>query len=71
MNTYTSPTEFLATKLVDGVLTITLNRPEALNAFRPEMLEGIAQLIDAANTDAMVAVVVLEGSGRAFLLALT
>jgi enoyl-CoA hydratase len=66
MNTYISPTEFLATKLVDGVLTITLNRPDALNAFRPEMLEGIAQLIDAANTDAMVAVVVLEGAGRAF-----
>ena len=66
MNTYISPTEFLATKLVDGVLTITLNRPDALNAFRPEMLEGIAQLIDAANTDTMVAVVILEGAGRAF-----
>lgn len=66
MNTYISPTEFLATTLVDGVLTITLNRPDALNAFRPEMLQGIAQLLDAANTDAQVSVVILEGAGRAF-----
>lgn len=66
MNTYNSPTEFLATTLVDGVLTITLNRPDALNAFRPEMLQGIAQLLDAANTDAQVSVVILEGAGRAF-----
>ena len=66
MNTYNSPTEFLATTLVDGVLTITLNRPDVLNAFRPEMLQGIAQLLDAANTDAQVSVVILEGAGRAF-----
>lgn len=66
MNTYNSPTEFLATTLVDGVLTITLNRPDALNAFRPEMLQGIAKLLDAANTDAQVSVVILEGAGRAF-----
>lgn len=66
MNTYNSSTEFLATTLVDGVLTITLNRPDALNAFRPEMLQGIAQLLDAANTDAQVSVVILEGAGRAF-----
>jgi len=66
MNTYNSPTEFLATTLVDGVLTITLNRPDALNAFRPEMLKGIAKLLDAANTDAQVSVVILEGAGRAF-----
>lgn len=66
MNTYNSCTEFLATTLVDGVLTITLNRPDALNAFRPEMLQGIAQLLDAANTDARVSVVILEGAGRAF-----
>ncbi len=41
---YTSPTEFLLTDLDSQVLTITLNRPEALNAFRPEMLEGIGKL---------------------------
>ena len=66
MNAYNSPTEFLVTTLVEGVLTITLNRPDALNAFRPEMLEGIAELINSANTDDQVSVVVLEGAGRAF-----
>jgi len=66
MNAYNSPTEFLVTTLVDGVLTIAFNRPDALNAFRPEMLEGIAELINSANTDDQVSVVVLEGAGRAF-----
>ena len=63
---YNSPTEFLLSALGDGVLTITLNRPDALNALRPEMIEGIGSLVAQAQTDADVAVIVLTGAGRAF-----
>ena len=59
-------TEFLKTGLTDGVLTITLNRPDALNAFRPEMLIELERLLLAADGDPSVTVIVLEGEGRAF-----
>ncbi len=49
-----------------GVLTLTLNRPDALNAIRPEMLTAIASLLQAADADPTVAVIVLQGAGRAF-----
>lgn len=59
-------TDFLESALEEGILTIRLNRPDALNAFRPEMLNGIADLVEAADAAPEVGVVVLEGAGRAF-----
>lgn len=59
-------TDMLAAALVEGVLTLTLNRPEALNAIRPEMLTGLAEAMRRAGEDDEVAVVVLTGAGRAF-----
>lgn len=51
----------------DGpVCTITLNRPEALNAITPTMLESLGDALEAASTDPGVRVVVLTGAGRAF-----
>lgn len=51
---------------VDRVRTITLDRPEALNAFNEALYDATAEaLIDAAG-DPTVAVVVLTGAGRAF-----
>ena len=64
--TFLSPTELLNVTLDDKVLTITMNRPDALNALRPEMLEGIDTLVGQANDSDAVAVIVLEGAGRAF-----
>ena len=66
MNDYQSETEFLLASADAGVLTLTLNRPDALNAFRPEMLESLGSLLRAADADGDVAVVVLKGAGRAF-----
>jgi enoyl-CoA hydratase len=52
---------------VDGaVATITLSRPEALNAITREMLEQLAAALDAVADDPAVSVVVLTGEGRAF-----
>ncbi len=48
------------------VRLLTLNRPEALNAFNSKMFEALANALSAADADANVAVVVLTGAGRAF-----
>ena len=50
----------------DGIATITLNRPDALNALTPEMNDRLPALIDQAEADEGVRVVVLTGAGRAF-----
>src|SRR3981189_668015 len=49
-----------------GVLTITLNRPEKLNAFNPEMHLLLRQAIERAGDDAGIRAVLLTGSGRGF-----
>jgi len=49
-----------------GVLTITLNRPDKLNAFNPEMHERLREALDRAKSEAEVRAVLLTGAGRAF-----
>ena len=63
---YKSSTDFLIVNLEDNILTITLNRPEALNAYRPEMLIEIREIIIQTEDDPNVAVIVIEGAGKAF-----
>ena len=58
--------EMVTARFADGVLTIGLNRPDALNAFRPEMLHDLRALLVEADGNQEVACVVLEGAGRAF-----
>ncbi len=48
------------------VTTVTLNRPEALNAITPSMLVALGDALDDAAADDDVRVVVLTGAGRAF-----
>lgn len=48
------------------VRTLTLNRPEALNAFNEELYDATAEALLAAAQDPTVAVVLLTGTGRAF-----
>ncbi len=63
---YKSSTDYLLVNLENNILTITLNRPEALNAYRPEMLIEIREIILKTEDDPNVAVIVIEGSGKAF-----
>lgn len=49
-----------------GVLTITMNRPEVLNAFNDAMLAELTEAVEAAAQDESVRCVVLTGAGRAF-----
>jgi len=51
----------------DGAIaTITLNRPDALNAITPAMLHRLGDLLDQLAADSDVHIVVLTGAGRAF-----
>ena len=52
--------------VADGVMTLTLNRPEALNSFNVEMKEALLAALKDAARDQSVRVVVLTGAGRAF-----
>lgn len=56
----------LETTLADGVLRLTLNRPEVFNAFSAEMALGFASELEAAHHREDVRVVVLTGTGAAF-----
>jgi len=49
-----------------GITTITLNRPEKLNALAGHMRRDLAQALEAASSDRSVHVVVITGAGRAF-----
>jgi 2-(1,2-epoxy-1,2-dihydrophenyl)acetyl-CoA isomerase len=49
-----------------GVRTLTLNRPERLNALDTPLFEDLVDALDAAATDQAVRVVVLTGAGKAF-----
>ena len=50
----------------DGVLKLTLNRPDALNAFTVPMMQGIQKALKDAAKDASVRAVSITGAGRAF-----
>jgi len=52
--------------LESGVQRITLNRPERLNAFNPEMHERLREALEHAADEAEVRAVVLTGAGRGF-----
>jgi len=50
----------------EGVLTITLNRPERLNAWTPTMGTELMEALDRADTDDQVRAVIITGAGRGF-----
>jgi 2-(1,2-epoxy-1,2-dihydrophenyl)acetyl-CoA isomerase len=58
--------ETILTETTDGVLTITLNRPDRLNAVTDQMLSELQDALRAAERDAAVRCLVLTGAGRGF-----
>jgi len=50
----------------DGVATITMNRPEKLNAFNGTMLQEMSRVLDEVYERADIRVLVFTGAGRAF-----
>ena len=57
---------FITTTAADGVATITLSRPDKLNAFTGTMREDLLDALRACERDEGVRVVVITGAGRAF-----
>jgi 2-(1,2-epoxy-1,2-dihydrophenyl)acetyl-CoA isomerase len=51
---------------VDHVATITLNRPERMNAFGGRMRQELVEILEALRVDAEIRVVVITGAGKAF-----
>ena len=56
----------IATDLHDRVLTITLDRPDRLNAFTVPMQQELCAVLDAVDEDPGIRVVVITGRGRGF-----
>ncbi len=58
--------EQITTELSDNVLTITLNRPERLNAFTARMGDELRAAFDGADADDEIRAVIVTGAGRGF-----
>lgn len=58
--------EHLIVDKLGPILSLTLNRPESLNAFSPEMILGLKDSLTSAQQDDDVQVIVLSGAGRSF-----
>ncbi|TAJ70039.1 MAG: enoyl-CoA hydratase [Phenylobacterium sp.] len=58
--------ETLLYAVEDGIATITLNRPEKLNAFNTQMMKDLIAAFDETDGDDDVRVVIVTGAGRAF-----
>jgi enoyl-CoA hydratase/carnithine racemase len=58
--------EQITAEVADGVLTITLNRPERLNAWTAQMGRELMQAFDLADDDDDVRAIIVTGAGRGF-----
>lgn len=58
--------ETLLYDVEDGIATITLNRPDRLNAFTPKMMLDMIAAFDATDADDAVKAVIVTGAGRGF-----
>src|ERR1700760_595049 len=58
--------EQITAEAADGVLTITLNRPDRLNAWTPLMGQELIAAFDAADADDAVRAIIVTGAGRGF-----
>lgn len=50
----------------EGLMHLTLNRPDSLNAFSPEMIIDLKNALKLAKSDKTIRVVILSGAGRSF-----
>lgn len=50
----------------DGIRTVTLDRPDSLNAMNRRLVDDVAAAFDHANADPATSVIILTGAGRAF-----
>ena len=53
-------------EIADNTLTLTMNRPERLNAFNSQMQREFLEALDHADSDDEIRVVIVTGEGRGF-----
>ena len=58
--------ETILLDVADSIATITLNRPERLNAFTTQMMVDLIAAFDATDADDQVRCVIVTGAGRGF-----
>ncbi|UVO55721.1 crotonase/enoyl-CoA hydratase family protein [Sphingomonas sp. SUN039] len=58
--------ETITTAIDDGIFTLTLNRPERMNAFTPLMMREMCAAFDLVDADDAVRAVIVTGAGKAF-----
>jgi enoyl-CoA hydratase/carnithine racemase len=58
--------ETIKYEVADRILTITLNRPDKLNAFNPTMQKELIDAFDRADQDDDIRAIIVTGAGRAF-----
>jgi enoyl-CoA hydratase len=61
------PYDTLTVAVADRIATITVNRPDKLNALNARVIEELGVAIDDARSNADVAGIILTGAGRAFV----
>lgn len=59
--------EFVDAEIKNGIATININRPEAMNALNETVVEQLGALVDSLNEDSSIHTIVLEGAGKAFV----
>ena len=60
------PYETILTDLADSIFTITINRPDKLNALNTQMIRELIDAFDAADNDDAARAIIVTGAGRAF-----
>ncbi len=63
---YSDFTELMAERRPNGVLVVTLNRPDSLNAFSEAMVSELRELWHRVDRDAETKIIVVTGAGKAF-----
>jgi len=61
------PYEFLTVEVVDRIATVTINRPDKLNALNARVFEELDAVFTAFATDRAIGAVIVTGAGRAFV----
>jgi len=56
----------IVTDLADSIFTITINRPDKLNALNTQMIHDLLDAFDRADADDAVRAIIVTGAGRAF-----
>lgn len=62
----TNPEPYVLTSVEGAVQVVTLNRPEKSNALHPDLVNQLAEILEALASNQQVSVIIITGAGRSF-----